>query len=520
MQATSQDQISPRNSLRFWAVFALFMVVTSYAATIALGLACLSLLLFGTESLFLAIGGSVLGVTILWSLRPRREQFRSPGVLLDPARNPRLFAELDRIASLLEEQVPTDVYLIPVANAWVTEVRSKRILAIGLPLLGALTVAQFRAILAHEFAHYYGGDTRLGPWVYKARNTMVRTFQSLREPSPLLQVVARFALVALLYQLVVLILSGYWKLFLRCTQLVSRKQEFRADELASQVAGSKALIDGLRVVNKIDPTVQMYWNNEVVPVMNAGFHAPLAEGFALFVAAPGISAALDDLLEKNLREEKTHAYDSHPPLRERIARASEYSARVGESSQDSGDSALAFTLVEDLERAELELLYLLVPSQQSQKLHTASWESVKATVIADTWRKRVAQFATLLQPIQVSDLPNACQNPTWVASQIPDPPGMLLTRQQRNQRALDLFGVAVGQVLVENGWKLIAQPGVFSLERDGRIVQPVVMVHELAAGKITPEAWVQQMAELGVLNRSLAAGDSAAEKKQSPKTAS
>src|SRR5215831_15860509 len=161
MQATSQDQISPRNSLRFWAVFALFMVVTSYAATIALGLACLSLLLFGTESLFLAIGGSVLGVTILWSLRPRREEFRSPGVLLDPAQNPRLFAELDRIASLLEEEVPAEVYLIPAANAWVTEVRSKRILAIGLPLLGALTVAQFRAILAHEFAHYYGGDTRL-----------------------------------------------------------------------------------------------------------------------------------------------------------------------------------------------------------------------------------------------------------------------------------------------------------------------------------------------------------------------
>jgi len=73
---------------------------------------------------------------------------------------------------------------------------------------------------------------------------------------------------------------------------------------------------------------------------------------------------------------------------------------------------------------------------------------------------------------------------------------------------------------MENGWKLIAQPGVFSLERDGRMVQPVVMVHELAAAKITPEAWVQQMAELGVLNRSLAAGDSTAEKKQSPKTAS
>jgi Zn-dependent protease with chaperone function len=244
-------------------------------------------------------------------------------VLLDPAQNPRLFGELDRIASLLEEQVPAEVYLIPVANAWVTEVRSKRILAIGLPLLGALTVAQFRAILAHEFAHYYGGDTRLGPWVYKARNTMVRTFKTLREPSALLQVVARFAVVALLYQLVILLLSGYWKLFLRCTRLVSRKQEFRADELASQVAGSTALIDGLRVVSRIDPTVQMYWNTEVAPVTNAGFHAPLAEGFALFVAAPEISAAIDDLLEKNLvRKRLTPTTAIHPCENESRARAS------------------------------------------------------------------------------------------------------------------------------------------------------------------------------------------------------
>jgi len=318
---------------------------------------------------------------------------------------------------------------------------------------------------------------------------------------------------------VILLLSGYWKLFLRCTQLVSRKQEFRADELASQVAGSRALIDGLRVVNRIDPTVQMYWNSEVAPVTNAGFHAPLAEGFALFVAAPEISAAIDDLLEKNLREEKTHAYDSHPPLRERIARAGEYSASGGTSNQDSDDSAPAFTLVDDLERAELELLHLLLPSPQSQKLQTASWESIKGTVIRNTWRKRVEQFATVLRPIHVSDLPNACRNPTWVASQIPDPPGMLLTRKQRNERALDLFGVAVGQILVENGWMVRAKPGVFSLERDSTSIQPVVLVHELAAGKITAEAWVRQMNELGILDCPLSPGDAAVKEKESPKQA-
>jgi hypothetical protein len=97
---------------------------------------------------------------------------------------------------------------------------------------------------------------------------------------------------------------------------------------------------------------------------------------------------------------------------------------------------------------------------------------------------------------------------------------MLLTREQRNERALDLFGVAVGQILVENGWMVRAKPGVFSLERDSTSIQPVVIVHELAAGKITAEAWVRQMNELGILDCSLSSADSAVKKKESPKQAS
>jgi Zn-dependent protease with chaperone function len=488
------------------------MVVTSYVTTIILGLACLSLVMLGSDAIVLALGGLVLGITILWSLRPRREEFKSPGVLLDRGKNPRLFAELDSIASSLQEKTPDAVYLIVVANAWVTEVRHKlgsrpeRILAIGLPLLGSLTVAQFRAILAHEFAHYYGGDTRLGPWVYKARNTMVRTFQSLGEPSALLQAVARVSVIALLYRLVVFLLSAYWKLFLRCTQLVSRKQEFRADELASRVAGSQPLIEGLSIVNRIAPGVEMYWNTEVAPIALAGFYAPLAEGFALFVAAPGISSAINDNFEKQLREEKTHAYDSHPPLRDRIARASEYPAKAGNALPDC-ESAPAFTLFDDLQRAEIELLHLLLPSQPNRPLQSVPWESGKATVVVAAWKSRIEQFASVLRPIHVSDLPAACQNPTWVASHMPDPPGMLLTRQQRNSRALDLFGVALGTILLQDGWTLVAKPGVYHVERGNETIQPIQLVHELAAGTITPDAWTQRVRELGIADRTLAPPD-------------
>jgi Zn-dependent protease with chaperone function len=55
----------------------------------------------------------------------------------------------------------------------------RRVMGLGLPLLSILTIAQFRAVLAHEFAHYYEGDTGLGPWVFKTQLAIIRIFRTL-----------------------------------------------------------------------------------------------------------------------------------------------------------------------------------------------------------------------------------------------------------------------------------------------------------------------------------------------------
>jgi Zn-dependent protease with chaperone function len=57
------------------------------------------------------------------------------------------------------------------------------VMGLGLPLLQTLTVSQFRAVMAHEFGHYYGGDTKLGPWVYKTRAAIVRTLLGISQHS-------------------------------------------------------------------------------------------------------------------------------------------------------------------------------------------------------------------------------------------------------------------------------------------------------------------------------------------------
>ena len=69
----------------------------------------------------------------------------------------------------------------PAVGSWA----SHRVMGIGLPLLRITSVSELEAILAHEFGHYHGGETRLGPWIYKTRAAIVRTLSSLGERGPL-----------------------------------------------------------------------------------------------------------------------------------------------------------------------------------------------------------------------------------------------------------------------------------------------------------------------------------------------
>ena len=89
--------------------------------------------------------------------------------------------------------MPTEVYLVADVNAFVTTrggfmgFGSRRVMGLGLPLLQTLGVRELRAVLAHEFGHYHGGDTKLGPWIYKTRAAIGRTLQGLAGYSAMLQ---------------------------------------------------------------------------------------------------------------------------------------------------------------------------------------------------------------------------------------------------------------------------------------------------------------------------------------------
>src|SRR5277367_692630 len=352
--AGARQRITPRRSVALFAVLAIVMVVVSYIVIILLAIACVYLPYLAFTSAehppaqlaLLVLGGILVAGTILWSLLPRLDKFDAPGLLLEPSAHPRLFAELNAIASALNEPLPREVYLIGNVNAFVADrggimgFGSRRVMAIGLPLLSSLTISEIRAVIAHEFGHYYSGDTKMGPWVYKTQTAMIRTFQNMGSLGSL----GRIAALQFVNLVATFILKWYFIFFLRVTNFVSRRKEYRADELACLVAGAEPLVQGLRKIHGAAMAWGPYWNTEVVPVLNQGCKPAIGDGFSRFLAAPPIEVQVTQGIEREVAEGKTQPYDTHPPLRDRIAAIKKLEAESGEK-----DAELAISLLEQPE---------------------------------------------------------------------------------------------------------------------------------------------------------------------------
>ncbi len=472
----------------------------------------------GFAVILLAVFGLVMAGTILWSLIPRRDKFQKPGPAIDLEKQPRLRSEIAAIAGQLEEELPAEVYLTADANAFVAErggflgMGNRRVMGLGLPLLQTLNVSEFRAVLAHEFAHFYGGDTRLGPWVYNARTSMLRVFQNLEQTSPVLNILRRFAVVAVAYLLIVKMLVWFWRLFLRLTQFVSRKQEFRSDELACQVAGSEALIGGLKVVNQSALAVAPFWNSVVWPIVQNGHQPKIADGFAQFLVTPRVAQAAATHLDEEIKNPQTNPFDTHPPLAARIEKAK----ALGVPSDRESDKRPATCLIDDLKTLELELLHKLVPDLASKELKPVEWEALGTDVYLPLWRKQVTPFVGQLAKYTVTEVPALLRELKPIAVQLKDPPGLLLTPEQRIERAAGVVESALTLALVDNGWTLDAKPGFLSLTHGEMRMEPGNAIVRLRKKQWTAEEWVRYCGQLGVGSWRLVKVQETAEQRAEP----
>jgi heat shock protein HtpX len=490
---------------------------TTHAPSLAGRAAAAVLLMVGFYALALAIVGALIAIpvaeivyanrihfkiaafcavgvyAILRGIIPRADHFEPPGPPLTRREHPRLFAALEDVARETQQAMPTDVYLVPEVNAWVAQrggvmgVGSHRVMGLGLPLLQALSVDEMRAVLAHEFGHYHGGDTALGPWIYKTRAAIGRTLDSLAKHSSVLMKPFEW----------------YGMGFLRITHAISRSQEYAADALAARVVGAAPLATGLRTIHGVAGAFVPYWFTEVVPVLERGFRPPIAAGFTHFLASPPIAPQIQAAIDQEMAEGKIDPYDTHPPLRERLAALGE---RAAKATPDTGPRAI--TLFDRVDELEARLVTHVSDAKgETQPLAAIAWSDAGPQVWAAIWRDRMSSVGGRLSgitpariPAIVADLPGAAVGLGFA------PHRQAAEQGEGTGNVMQLLGTALAVALLDRGWAVRALPGesvVFS--RGSESAEPLADLGRLARGQLPPTAWEASWRGLGLLDLDLGA---------------
>jgi heat shock protein HtpX len=443
-------------------------------------------------------GGAFL---ILKAIVPRRDHFAPPGPRITAAEHPRLFAMIDDIARQTAQEPPAEVYLVNDVNAWVAQrggtmgVGSKRVMGIGLPLMELLSEEELRAVLAHEFGHYVGGDTRLGPWIYKTRAAIGRTLEEVGAHSDFLAKPFEW----------------YGNAFLRVTHGVSRAQEFVADAVAARVAGRDAMKRALVKIAGGAAAWQGFFRSELAPSLVRGYRPPLAAGFRQFMAAPSVAPQVARFLDEELASTKTDPYDTHPNLPDRLAAIERLpidpAARRTPSPSDESPSC---GLLRNLDVTEEKLLKWLTEGDVP-KLVPVSWDDVPRRVLPVGWRETVSDARAGLFGLTPEQLPTLAADAPRLAARLKlTSTSPLHAHENRGDQAKAIVGCALSLVLLHraeaSGGRLHveAPPGEpVCFRMDDLELLPFAVCDGLAAGTLSPDAWATLCERFGITGADL-----------------
>jgi len=232
-------------------------------------------------------------------------------------------------------------------------------LVIGLPLMQGLAPDEFKAVLAHEFAHSSRGHGRFGNWLYRVRRTWAQIFEQIAKQR------TRFGGVLFKF------LNWFWPLFNGHAFVLARANEYEADACSVRLAGADAAaralirsrVDGALLGEKFWPDIFARANNDREPPDDVMLvlNRTLKSG-------PGADDATRWLRQAFLVE--TNNVDTHPCLKDRLRAIGRLPAGV--------------------ERGEFPSAAPPVPSPNAAESFLGSQAEVAAKLISGEWRKTIA----------------------------------------------------------------------------------------------------------------------------------
>lgn len=237
------------------------------------------------------------------------------GYVLDRAKFPRLYREIDRLRKGLKAPRIHEVILTPELNASITQTPrlgilgwNKNTLTLGLELLLTLSPKQARAVIAHEFGHLSGNHSHFNTWIYRIRLSWYRIMHAFdNEHSLGAKIMGYF-------------FDWYAPRFAAYSFALARANEFEADAIAAELTSVESAGAALIHTHVTGPYVDTnYWRAyfKKADVMPQPEHAPWI-GLRDFIR---IHKPADDELSNSLQEElkrETVYDDTHPCLQDRL----------------------------------------------------------------------------------------------------------------------------------------------------------------------------------------------------------
>ena len=257
--------------------------------------------------------GILVGVGIFYSITgifsKIPKYFPIEGELIDKKDAPVLWDNVIQYASSLNTKPPDNIVAGIDDNFYVTEspvmlnhkIMQGRTLYVSIPLLRIMEKSEANAVLAHELAHFSGGDTEASAAIGPTISRFDLYCQKMSEGG--LTIFAFY--IMLMYRAVVEIA------FMR----ESRANEFRADQTAAKIVSAKGIINSLIKLSaysayrtKIEQN--LFEQNSRLD-KDLGISQRIATGLIPF-------ATSEQFLKTMENTNIPHPYDSHPPLEERM----------------------------------------------------------------------------------------------------------------------------------------------------------------------------------------------------------
>jgi Zn-dependent protease with chaperone function len=270
------------------------------------------------------------------------------GPLLNESNSPDLQKLIALVAERTRGPLPNEIRVSPDANCYVCENRRfslstnrSLVLVIGLPHLTVLTATELKIILAHELAHFAGGDTRLGVFLH-------RFLESLRDRSGNSTV----------YQ---------WQwgdpvhwlrwLYFKGAQLIAapvwQSQELRADAASARAFGgrlaARTLLREWLLAEQFHEALEQRLLAHAVGNQNAAnVYDAFAEEFRRFTPEG------EQYLRRRLADEQSVTmFDSHPSIRARIDMVLTFPDRDPPDTRPARRLIGDFDVIKELMQSEL-----------------------------------------------------------------------------------------------------------------------------------------------------------------------